>query len=179
MKYLKSLMLVLAIISILCVPVPVSATSQGTNGTELEVMQPENLEIFLGETWAGEGFTLKTDAGMYPDTILVGGDGVLRLELGGSSTYYLAHQESKVPTVQETVPEGTEAAASTEESAETTEETAPTEIIIEEENTVAGIPMKQLIIFVAGLVIAVIVLVALVMRNQKNTQDVIDENDEF
>ena len=51
------------------------------------MIQPQNLEIQLGEAWAGVEFELKTDAGMYPGVIIVGEDGVLRLEIGGSENY--------------------------------------------------------------------------------------------
>ena len=62
-KILKCAALVMAMVCILCFPIPASATSQGTDGTELEVIQPQNLEIQLGESWAGVEFELKTDAG--------------------------------------------------------------------------------------------------------------------
>lgn len=71
-KIMKCLALVLAMTCILCFPTPASAAAQGTDGTELEVVQPEQLEIQLGESWAGVAFELKTDAGMYPGVILVG-----------------------------------------------------------------------------------------------------------
>ena len=58
MKILKCVALVMAMVCILCFPVPASATSQGTDGTELEVIQPQNLEIQLGESWAGVEFEL-------------------------------------------------------------------------------------------------------------------------
>ena len=88
-KIMKCLALVLAMTCILCFPTPASAAAQGTDGTELEVVQPEQLEIQLGESWAGVAFELKTDAGMYPGVILVGEDGILRLEIGGSTSYIL------------------------------------------------------------------------------------------
>ena len=58
-----------------------------TDGTEIQVVQPERLEIQLGTAWAGVEFQLRTDSGLYPDPIPVGEDGVLRLEIGGSSSY--------------------------------------------------------------------------------------------
>ena len=67
----------------------VSAENQGTDGTEIQVMEAEQLELQLGKEWAGTEFQLKTDAGLYPGTITVGEDGVLRTELGGSTRYIL------------------------------------------------------------------------------------------
>lgn len=81
-KIIKSVLLVLSLVCILlCKVQPTYAMQQGTNGDELQVAEPEQLVIQLGESWAGVEFELKTDAGMYPGTIPVGEDGVLRLEI--------------------------------------------------------------------------------------------------
>ena len=93
-KIVKAVALILAMLCILCFPIPVSAVSQGTDGTELQVMKPQNLQIHLGEEWAGIGFELTTDAGKYPGIIVVGEDGVLRLEIGGSENYILSYLNS-------------------------------------------------------------------------------------
>ncbi len=58
---------------------------------------PEQLEVQLGTAWAGVEFRLKTDSGMYPGTIHVGDDGVLQLEIGGSSSYQLSYIDSTTP----------------------------------------------------------------------------------
>ena len=99
-KIAKAMALLLAMVCIFCFPVSASATAQGTDGTELEVIQPSNLEIQLGESWAGVEFELKTDAGMYPGVITVGEDGVLRLEIGGSENYILSclNSSSDIPS---------------------------------------------------------------------------------
>ena len=78
-KYKKHVLLFLTMMCMSSFSVrPVFAQPQGTNGTELQVAQPEQLEIQLGAEWAGVEFQMKTDAGLYPDTIPVGQDGVLR-----------------------------------------------------------------------------------------------------
>ena len=61
-----------------------------TDGSEIIVVQPEKLEIQLGMDWIGAEFQLRTDQGLYPNLIPVGNDGVLRLEIGGSSSYILS-----------------------------------------------------------------------------------------
>ena len=61
-----------------------------TDGSEIIVVQPEKLKIQLGMNWIGAEFQLRTDQGIYPDHIPVGNDGVLRLEIGGSSSYILS-----------------------------------------------------------------------------------------
>lgn len=89
-KLTKGILLILSLLCILCVPVtPVYAAQQGTDGSELQVVKAEQLEIQLGTSWSGVEFQLKTDAGVYPGTVKVGTDGVLRLEIGGSSQYIL------------------------------------------------------------------------------------------
>ena len=67
-----------------------------TDGTEIQVVQPEQLEIQLGPAWTGVEFQLQTDAGLYPEPISVGEDGILRLEIGGSSRYVLSCLSSPV-----------------------------------------------------------------------------------
>ncbi len=52
--------------------ISVSAENQGTDGTEIQVMEAEQLEVQLGKEWAGKEFQLKTDADLHPGTITVG-----------------------------------------------------------------------------------------------------------
>ena len=68
--------------------------AQGTEGDELQLLEAQKFEIQLGSDWAGTEFSLKTDSGMYPDKLAVGGDGVLRLEIGGSKSYVLSCMNS-------------------------------------------------------------------------------------
>ena len=94
-KHKRGILMALVMMCILCFSVvPIWAESQGTDGTELQVAQPEQLEIQLGSEWAGVEFQMKTDAGLYPGTIPVGQDGVLRLEIGGSKSYVLTCMNS-------------------------------------------------------------------------------------
>lgn len=194
MKILKCMTLVLAMACIFCFPVTVSATSQGTDGTEMQVMQPEKLEIQLGEEWAGVEFELKTDAGMYPGTIPVGDDGVLRLEIGGSSTYILTCINSSVemPVPGETSPaaegeseteskETTTAPDSSEES-EVSTEMDPTDAAPDDGksgSTIAGIPVANLAMFGGGLLVAIGALVGISIHNKRKEATDVDENDEF
>ena len=82
-------MLALLCCILMCTGV-VYATGDDTDGTELQVAQPVILEVQLGPQWAGVEFQLKTDAGLYPGTIAVGQDGILRTELGNSGSYVLS-----------------------------------------------------------------------------------------
>lgn len=186
---LKCMALVLSLVCILCFPVPASATAQGTDGTELEVIQPQNLEIQLGESWAGVEFELKTDAGMYPGVITVGEDGVLRLEIGGSDNYILSCLNSSVeiPIPGETVPaeEVTEpvadASEETDPAAETEEaETVPSESLPEEtqEGTLGGIPIKHLALFGGGLILAIGALVGINFYQKRSGKSNNSEEDD-
>lgn len=189
-KIVKAVALILAMLCILCFPIPVSAVSQGTDGTELQVMKPQNLQIHLGEDWAGIGFELTTDAGKYPGIIPVGEDGVLRLEIGGSENYILNCLNSTVatPAPNESFPAGTEMSSEAEsgndspnmnkESASSTEETVPAEASTE--HTIAGIPITHLTLFVGGLIVAAGTLTGIHISQKRRVAHVdYDENDEF
>ena len=165
-----------------------------TDGTEIQVLQPERLEIQLGTAWAGVEFQLRTDSGLYPDPIPVGEDGVLRLEIGGSSSYILSCMglSNAIPMVEpenygelatvefpETTPEAAESdnPAPPEVTEPLAEETpAPVQETPHPVKTVAGIPVKHVIFFGAGILICVMVLVGLKLA-AVNRED--DEDEDF
>lgn len=189
-KIWKCVALVLALMCILTFPIGVSAASQGTNGDEMQVATPEKLEIHLGQEWAGVTFELTTDYGKYPDPIPVGEDGVLRLEIGGSSSYVLSclSSEAEAPVPVETTPsenapsESTPAedASVSKDELEDIEDVTPTEPT-EEDGKVAGIPVSHIIMFGGGLLIAVGALVGInyFQKRRANTSNEYDENDEI
>ena len=157
-KIVKAIALILAMLCILCFPIPASAISQGTDGTELQVMKPQNLQIHLGEDWAGTGFELTTDSGKYPGVIVVGEDGVLRLEIGGSENYILSclNSSADIPSIGDELQleEGSEAPAEPEEG------TMPVESTPEdsEEGNQVQIPVKHMVLFGGGLILALMAL---------------------
>lgn len=186
----KILALILVIACTLCFPIMASATSQGTDGTELEVLQPEKLEIHLGTEWAGVEFSLKTDVGMYPATIPVGEDGVLRLEVGGSTSYILTRLNSSVEAPEPGII-GDAFVASAPERETISDETTPATDSYHEvpdpteepaDNTVAGIPVAHVAMFGGGLIIAIgaLIVIQLIQKHRasKSTGGY-DENDEF
>ena len=190
LKIAKAIALIAALVCILCFPVPASAVSQGTDGTELQVLKPQNLEIHLGESWAGVEFELNTDAGKYPGVIPVGEDGVLRLEIGGSENYILRCLVSAVaiPAPNEAIPTETEMSSESEpgndspnmneESALSTEETFPAEASTE--HTIAGIPIAHLTLFAGGLIVSAGTLTGIHISQKRRVAHVdYDENDEF
>lgn len=189
-KIWKCVALVLALMCILTFPIGVSAASQGTNGDEMQVATPEKLEIHLGQEWAGVTFELTTDYGKYPDPIPVGEDGVLRLEIGGSSSYVLSclSSETEAPAPSETSPsenapsESTPAEDATvsKDELEDIEDVTPTEPT-EEDGKVAGIPVSHIIMFGGGLLVAVGALIGInyFQKRRANASNEYDENDEI
>lgn len=165
----QSLLFMVVTILALMIPQTVFATG-GTDGTELQVAEPEMLEIQLGTDWAGVEFELKTDAGVYPGDVIVGEDGVLRLEIGGSKSYILTCMNSSVA-----IPDSEQAPATTEDSDESSTEETETA----EENAVAGIPTMHLILFGGGMVIAIGTLVGLyVVKRRKQLDPQYQDDDE-
>lgn len=169
---IKSLLLCIAMLCLLCFPVQVSATTQqGTNGDELQLVEAQKLEIQLGTEWAGVEFQLKTDAGLYPGTVTVGKDGVLRTEIGGSTAYILTCLNSAV-----TVSEPTQDSATTEQQGQNNSETDIAEI---GKTSSTGIPALHIALFAGGMVIAVGVLVAMhMLKKHRETDSVYDDEDE-
>lgn len=172
-RYLQYILSLVCVIIAVLIPQTVFA-KDGTDGTELQVMEPEKLEVQLGVDWAGTEFQLKTDAGLYPGTITVDQDGVLRLEIGGSKSYVLSCMNSSVsaPVPQ---PEQASATGNSEQTESETEK--------DESNTIAGIPVVHLILFGSGMLIAVGGLIGLyfVKKRQEaaeSQQDYDDEDDE-
>ena len=189
LKIAKAVALILAMVCLLCFPVPASSASQGTDGTELEVIQPQNLEIQLGESWAGVEFELKTDAGMYPGVITVGEDGVLRLEIGGSENYILSCMNSiddlPEPSESQPSPNETDATVEPSEDISATElagntETGNNESLSEEteQGSVAGMPMAHIVMFGGGLIVAICTLVG-IQFHQKRHGRIADTDDDI
>ena len=172
-KSIKSILLVIAMLCVLCFPVQVMAeTQQGTNGDELQLMEAQKLEIQLGAAWAGVEFQLKTDAGLYPGTVKVGQDGVLRMEIGGSKSYILTCMNSAVE-----VPEPTQAPATTETDPE--ESNSETDSAEDGSATVAGIPVLHIVLFAGGMVVAIGALIAMhVVKRRRESEPAYDDDDD-
>lgn len=179
-KKKRTLLMSVILMLILLLPQTVYA-AEGTEGTEMQILQPEQLEIQLGLDWAGVEFQLKTDAGLYPGTIPVGEDGVLRLEIGGSSTYTLTCLNSSTPAPDVVQAPATEEADSKDVTSAATEtepesdvkQPVDTEITSAEDepNTIAGIPVLHIALFGGGLLIAVAVLIGMRISSRRHAVD--------
>lgn len=200
-RNLVSLILILAMVLTMLVGfwAPVYA-AEGTDGTEMQVLEAEQLEIQLGADWAGVEFELKTDAGMYPGTIAVGADGVLRMEIGGSKSYVLTCLNSSIAA-----PDPAQASATDEEQpkdGQTEMESAGQEAIVDADqegpntshesgqpesgkdeieenqaNTIAGIPVVHLVVFGVGMALAVGCLIAMYVIRRRNGVETDDDDD--
>lgn len=183
--------------------ISVLAENQGTDGMEIQVMEAEQLEVQLGKEWAGREFQLKTDAGLYPGTITVGEDGVLRTELGGSTRYILTCMLTENPDdIEQALATGNDVSKDTADAPEQegemksqsgesasgetgVQQTAPadasTGAAVKEgsiEKTVAGIPIKHLVLFSVGMVAAVGGLIAIhIVQKRREEQDEYGEED--
>ena len=138
--------------------------------------QPDQLVLQLGARWAGVEFELRTDAGIFPVPVIVDASGVLTMDLGGSTTYTLSCIKSTVP-----IPDPA-ADGAPEPSAPESQPTDPEPGGGTEAPTVGprGIPTAQLVVFVAGLLLAIGGLVALYLtkRRQAAQYDWDDEEEE-
>ena len=172
--------LVMSVIIMLLLLLPQTAyAADGTDGTEMQVLQPQQLEIQLGSNWAGVEFQ---DAGLYPGTISVGEDGVLRLEIGGSSTYTLTclNSSAPVPDVAQAPAPGeadskdiTSSAPETESEGGAEQLSSSTEKSTNEDatNTIAGIPVLHIALFGGGLLIAVAALIGMRISSRRHAVD--------
>lgn len=102
---MKARTTILLVLLCLCIFMGQTAYAD-TDGTELQILEPSYLEIQLGIDWAGTEFQLRTDMGLYPDTIQVDENGILHLEIGGSKNYLLSNLSDDTLTV--TLPEETD-----------------------------------------------------------------------
>ena len=174
---------------VLCLSLCLSTTAfADTDGTEPKItQQPDQLVLQLGVRWAGVEFELRTDAGIFPAPVVVDETGVLRMDLGGSTTYTLSCMNSTVP-IPDPVPEQTpvtEPTPGAEQPPAQTQPSAPVqqppaeEVPQEEypEQPRSGIPTSHLVLFLGGVVCAVGGLVAMRVLKQRR-QDAYEDWDE-
>lgn len=146
-----------------------------TDGTEPKItQQPDQLILQLGARWAGVEFELRTDAGIFPVPVVVDESGVLRMDLGGSTTYTLSCVNSTVPIPDPTVtPEPNDQQQS---GPAAPEQNAPTP----SQPQKTPLPLPAIIFFV-GMAAAVAGLVALHIskkRREAACEEWDDEEDE-
>ena len=167
LSHFLSELLILTCVSSVAIPVYAD-----TDGAELQVVEPQKLEIQLGQSWAGVEFTLKTDAGMYPNAIPVDETGVLKLEIGGSKSYVLSCLQSSIdipdsdnntPATLMTLTRDKQNAAAAEGKDVKKSET---------------IPITQIVFLAVGIVLAISALVAIHITSKRHSSDDDDEDDD-
>jgi len=179
-----------------------------TDGTELQVTdQPEKLVIQLGTAWAGVEFELKTDAGLYPQPVVVSAEGVLSMELGGSKTYTLSAMNSpnsapdpdaaaSAVSQDETTlsPEDDRLSSASDGNSGQTDNPEPSEnpeqtdnqddnsqsVDEQDNNLIKGIPNMHLFLFAGGLIgcVAGLVVMWVMKRRKSNRYDDSDDYDD-
>ena len=171
-------MMLACIILAACLVLPASA-KEGTEGDELQVLQPEQLEIQLGAELAGAQFSLKTDAGMYPGTVVADANGMLKLEIGGSSSYVLTRLDATAAAAAPVSETGNEEpAAEKTEIAETStapEAAATGKPVSKADNT---IPTLHIVLFAGGAVLCIAFLVISFVLKRRRARDYYEEDDE-
>ena len=170
-------MILICILLASCLVFPASA-KEGTEGDELQVLQPEQLEIQLGAELAGAQFSLKTDAGMYPGTVVADANGTLKLEIGGSSSYVLTRLDaaSAAPAAVLTDDPTQPVSEMPTGEAETAvpEETVPAEPA-QQDNT---IPTMHIVLFAGGTVLCIAFLVISFVLKRRRARDYYEDDEE-
>ena len=181
-----------ALMCMLCCASPAFASAPDdyfpgdTDGTEMQLMQPVQLEIRLGQEWVGAQFTLVTDVGQYPGAVTVAQDGTLRMEIGGSQSYVLklvgmgnALPETTAVPDGEATPEPEIAPAEGETEGDPAEEGASDEDT-GGADAGGGIPIFPIVLFGAGILIAggVLIVMKVLAKRQASSDDEDDDDDE-
>ena len=157
-------------LAICCAPFLISTPVHAdTDGTELQVSEPAQLDIQLGPSWKGVEFQLKTDVGLYPNTIIVDDNGVLHTELGGSNHYILTCLNSS------TALPNPEQQPSSSSSTQTSEVSKSESDLTEQGNKTS---MSAVIFFFCGIMIAIGIFLYLQISMKKERKQSSSEDDE-
>jgi hypothetical protein len=140
-----------------------------TNGSEILIAdQPDKLILQLGPQWAGVEFELRTDSGVFPVPVVVDASGILKMDLGGSTTYTLSCLASSA-LIPEQLPDRSAPAPS-----------APPVSNEESDSATSGIPTGHLALFLAGLAAAAGGLLALrYFKRRRDAYDYDEDDDDY
>ena len=163
----KRIVVLIAVCLLLCC----SVVYADTDGTEPQVMdQPSKLVLQLGPEWAGVSFELQTDAGQYPEPIVVDDTGVLAMELGSSKTYTLSCFGSHVPApVPNAQPQPSEQSVQTSNSPAIPDDEVPSPEPSQHPEE-RGIPTTHFVLFLGGLAVCVGALIAMCVHKKRRQQ---------
>ena len=166
----------LIVVTIASATLPVAIYAD-TDDTEIQISgQPDRLILQFGLQWAGAGFELRTNDGVYPAPVIVDSTGILKMDLGGSKAHTLSSPAS----------DATEAdpALSTELQSQLPSSTTITDSNGNVDNSgeikpdipMIGIPIQFLFMFIAGMIIATVGVVELLYSKRK--KKVYDDDDD-
>lgn len=166
-KKIPALLLTLLLMLVL---VPSAYADTDANTPQI-TQQPDQLVLQLGARWAGVEFELRTDAGVFPVPVVVDESGILRMDLGGSTTYTLSCINSTVPIPD---PEATEPDTPPSEQ----QASAPSQTPADDSTGGNTRNVAPVIFFLAALALAVVGLVALFLSRRSVRQRYADWDDE-
>lgn len=185
---------ILLISLMLCAAIPVYANGpeddyvpDDTDGTEMQIILPAQVEFRMGAEWAGAEFALQTDYGQYPGTVPVSPDGTLRMEIGGSETYVLQlvtptmvvpSQVTPEPAVEVTPDPSAEGSEPVTEDPSEVEESPSPEPEASEHQGGSGVPTFVLILIGGAILIAGGVFLGMRFFAKRQDEDEYDEDDE-
>ena len=137
--------------------------------------QPDQLVLQLGARWAGVEFELRTDAGVFPVPVVVDESGILRMDLGGSTTYTLSCINSTVPIPDPSAEQVPDTQQQPDSSAQ-----QPSGQVQQPQEQVpagepAGVPIAPMVVFFVGLACGIGGLVALYLAKRRRQQADYDE----
>lgn len=161
---------------------PAALADTGSDTPKI-AQQPDQLVLQLGTRWAGVEFELRTDAGIFPVPVVVDETGVLRMDLGGSTTYTLSCIESSVP-IPTPESSGLPAADGDTQPADGLPPQQPSQTPAPDPapaSTQQSVPLGPLVVFLIGLAAAGGALVTLQIskhRAQAGYDEWDDEDDE-
>ena len=190
------------LVGLLLTVIPASAD---TGESTLQISgEPAKLVIQLGPGWAGTRFELRTDAGMYPEPVVVSANGLLQMDLGGSKTYTLsclqvtpqsnsaAAPATNAPPAAGTTPAAADPTPATNTATPTTDVDldaflagltepgidVPAEQPAPQEEPVSeGVPIKHILIFGGGIIAAIAALIILSRLKKRRADD--DEEEDY
>lgn len=145
-RRLTALLLTLSLALFLC-PAAYADTDPSTPKI---TQQPDQLILQLGARWAGVEFELRTDAGVFPVPVVVDASGLLTMDLGGSTTYTLSCLDSTVP-----IPDPEPAAVSDPQTRVPDTASSKQDSAAQSASTAAKGNTGALLLFLAGLALAV------------------------
>ncbi len=125
-----------------------SAALADTDGNTPKItQQPDQLVLQLGARWSGVEFELRTDAGIFPVPVVVDENGILTMDLGGSTTYTLSCLESSIP-----IPDPSPAPSQVGEPAPSEADPTPIQAQESEPSRIQqGVPIWPMVVFLVGL----------------------------